>query len=161
MENTSISIKKHEYYMNLALSEAHKGILKGENFFGACIVLNEQLISCVHDKVYSNHDLSCHAEVMAIKAACGSQKTLDLSGATLYTTCEPCPICFTLCHNAKIRTIVYAMSIEEVKKHMRFSSTFSSKIMKKNLNSPIEIIGGILSKKAQEQISLWKKTRGI
>jgi tRNA(Arg) A34 adenosine deaminase TadA len=56
--------------------------------------------------MYSDFDPSAHAEIAAIRQACGRLKTVDLSGATLYSTLEPCPMCFWAMQEAKIGRLV-------------------------------------------------------
>ena len=54
-----------------------------------------------------------HAEINAIEQACATLKTLDLAGCVLYTTCEPCPMCFTAAHWAGLDRIVFGATIAD------------------------------------------------
>jgi len=58
--------------------------------------------------VTSTHDPTAHAEVVAIRAACAALRQFHLSGATLYTSCEPCPMCLAAAYWAHVGRIVYA-----------------------------------------------------
>jgi len=62
--------------------------------FGATVVRNGQTISVAHNTVLHNNDPTCHAEMNAIRAACQYLQCHDLSDCELYTTCEPCPMCW-------------------------------------------------------------------
>mmetsp|Transcript_15437 Transcript_15437/g.35252 ORF Transcript_15437/g.35252 Transcript_15437/m.35252 type:complete len:423 (+) Transcript_15437:74-1342(+) len=62
--------------------------------FGACIVKGGNIISCAHNSVLLDKDPTCHAEMNAIKQACKALQSHDLSDCELYTTCEPCPMCW-------------------------------------------------------------------
>jgi len=60
-----------------------------------------------------DHDPTAHGEVEAIRDACRRLKTLDLSGAELYTSCEPCPMCTSVIYLANISKLYYAASAED------------------------------------------------
>jgi guanine deaminase len=61
-----------------------------------------------------DHDPAGHAEVAAVRAACRLMGTLSLAGSSLYSSCEPCPICHTVAIAAQIDRIVYAAPKEWV-----------------------------------------------
>ncbi|HEO64204.1 MAG TPA: nucleoside deaminase, partial [Candidatus Omnitrophica bacterium] len=102
----------HDDFMRLAVSKAEHGIKAGQTPFGACIVKNGKVIVCQHNAVWQNTDITAHAEIAAIREACRKLNSIDLSGCTIYSTTEPCPMCFTAIHWAKISRIVYGTSIE-------------------------------------------------
>jgi tRNA(Arg) A34 adenosine deaminase TadA len=60
--------------------------------------------------VVESHDPTAHAEIAAIREACERLGTHDLSGCTLYTSCEPCPMCLGAIYWAGIDRVVYAAS---------------------------------------------------
>lgn len=76
--------------------------------FGAVIYKDGKLIAGGYNHVLANHDPSAHGEVQAIRAACQKLKTWDLSGAVLYTSCEPCPMCLMTAKWANISKIYFA-----------------------------------------------------
>lgn len=82
-----------EKYMRLALNEAQKAFDLGEVPIGAVVVFDGQVISAGHNMRESWHDATAHAEMLVIKAACLKLGRWRLSGATLYVTIEPCPMC--------------------------------------------------------------------
>ena len=59
------------------------------------------------------HDPSKHAEVLAIRMACKKKKTRTLEGCTLYTTCEPCPMCMGLILWSRIDRVVYGATLDD------------------------------------------------
>lgn len=102
--------------MRLAIDRALNGIHNGQTPFGACIVSRVgKVISCEHNVVWATTDITAHAEMHAIRSACKTQKSIDLSGCTIYSTNEPCPMCFSAIHWAKIKRIVYGTSIADAK----------------------------------------------
>jgi len=66
--------------------------------------------------VVSLNDPSAHGEVMAIRDACQNIHSFDLSGCTLYSSCEPCPMCLNTAKWANIKEIVYAATREDAEK---------------------------------------------
>jgi guanine deaminase len=95
-------------FLMLAIDVALEGMKAGGGPFGAVITRNGELISCTNNKVVLTHDPTAHAEVLAIREAASKLNTHDLSDCTLYTSCEPCPMCFGAIYWAGIKTVVYA-----------------------------------------------------
>lgn len=65
------------------------------------------------NRVTSSNDPTAHAEVTAIRAACAALGTFDLAGCTLYTSCEPCPMCLGAAYWAHVDAIVYGATRED------------------------------------------------
>jgi len=103
-------------YMCQAIAKARSGIAKGQSPFGACIVKDGKIVALEHNTVWKNCDPTAHAEVAAIRKAARKTGAINLSGCTIYSTCEPCPMCFSACHWARIGRIVYGARIEDAKK---------------------------------------------
>jgi guanine deaminase len=76
--------------------------------FGAVIVRGGETLSEGWNEVTSCNDPTAHAEVVAIRRACTAVNSFSLAGATLYTSCEPCPMCLASAYWARIERIVYA-----------------------------------------------------
>lgn len=90
--------------MKVAIDEAFKGIENNEGGpFGAVITKNGKIISKSHNEVIKNQDPTCHAEMIAIRRACAKLGTLNLSDCEIYSSCEPCPMCFSAIHWAKMK----------------------------------------------------------
>ena len=135
-------------YMRRAIEKAKEGILEGQTPFGACIVRKQEVLSCVHNVVWRTHDITAHAEIHAIREACRSLQTIDLSGSVIYSTCEPCPMCFSACHWARISKIVYGASIEDAEASGFHELPISNLRMKELGGSPVEIVEGFLREEA-------------
>ena len=100
------TMKLHEKYMWIAVCEARKNLCKVcGGPFGACIVKGGKVIAGARNTVLKN-DASCHAEINAIRLASKKLKTHDLSGCRIYSTTEPCPMCFSAIHWARIGSII-------------------------------------------------------
>lgn len=93
--------------MGLALEEARKAAEAGEIPVGAVLVMGDTIIARAHNERETTHDATAHAEVLAIRAACGKLGRWRLTDATLYVTLEPCPMCAGAIWNARIGRVVY------------------------------------------------------
>jgi len=76
--------------------------------FGAVVVMDGQMIGKGGNQVSSQNDPTAHAEIVAIRDACRNLGNFDLSGAELYATCEPCPMCLSAIYWANIKTVYYS-----------------------------------------------------
>lgn len=100
--------------MNEAIQEAYNGIKhKHGGPFGSIIVKDGQIVGRGHNMVIANHDPTAHGEVMAIRNACENLKTHDLTGCTLYTTAEPCPMCLGAILWANINKVYFGCNIND------------------------------------------------
>ncbi|MCQ2531251.1 MAG: nucleoside deaminase [Saccharofermentans sp.] len=101
-------------YMKLAIEEAYEGIKnKHGGPFGCVIVKDGQVVGRGHNRVLINHDATCHGEMEAIRDASLNLNSHDLSGASLYTTAAPCPMCKGAILWANIEKVYYGCSIED------------------------------------------------
>ena len=101
-------------FMRMAIKEAKKGIESHHGGpFGAVIVKDGKVVGKGHNQVLKNNDPTCHGEIMAIHKACKNLKTFDLSGCELYTTGEPCPMCYAAILWANIDKVYYGCTIQD------------------------------------------------
>lgn len=76
--------------------------------FGAVIVREGRILASSGNSVLRDNDPSAHAEVNAIRLACRAVNSPNLRGATLYSSCEPCPMCYATAYWARVENIFYA-----------------------------------------------------
>jgi tRNA(Arg) A34 adenosine deaminase TadA len=101
-------------YMQRAIEMGQKGMRAGAGGpFGAVVVRDGIILSEAHNGVFAHNDPTAHAEVQAIRAACQKIDHYQLEGATLYTTCEPCPMCLGAIYWARPARIVYACTRDD------------------------------------------------
>ncbi|MDI6737632.1 MAG: nucleoside deaminase [Nanoarchaeota archaeon] len=149
-----------EDFMRLAIKKTIQGIRKGQTPFGACIVKNGKVVVCEHNVVWKEGNPVMHAEVHAIRQASRKLKTIDLSGCVIYSTTEPCPMCYSAVHWARIKKIVYGASIADAKKAGFNELQISDKTMKRLAKDKIGIESGLLKKECVELFKIWKKHKG-
>ena len=97
-----------ERFMRLASELAFDNIDKGGGPFGAVIVRDGEIVSTGVNTVTLTNDPTAHAEVNAIRAACASEKTFSLKGCTVYSSCEPCPMCLSALYWAGVSAYITA-----------------------------------------------------
>lgn len=96
-------------FMKLALDEAYKGMRAEDGGpFGAAIVKDGKIIAIGHNEVIKTNDPTAHAEIVAIRKATKLLGRFDLSDCEIYSSCEPCPMCFSAIHWAKMKTLYFA-----------------------------------------------------
>lgn len=120
-----------EQFLRLAVDEALVGIRSGHGGpFGSVIVKDGEMISKGHNMVLCENDPTAHGEVTAIRSACKKMGTIDLTGCTLYTSSEPCPMCKAAICWAKVSKVVYAASMEEANSILGFKDQKMSDAMR-------------------------------
>lgn len=97
-------------HLQFALDVAEANVLNGGGPFGAVIVLPSGKTFVGVNRVTKNLDPTAHAEVTAIRKACEGVQNFSLEGATLFSSCEPCPMCLTACLWARIDKVYFAAS---------------------------------------------------
>lgn len=143
-------------FMEKAIQIAQQGISKGQSPFGCCITQNNQIIAIEHNHVWDHSDITAHAEVLAIRQACQKLNQIHLDQCLLFSTCEPCPMCFSAIHWARIPTIYYGATIEDAKLAGFNELLLSTQQILKLTHSSIQIHKGLLQKKCQNLFIEWK-----
>lgn len=101
-------------FMKVAIDLADANIESGNGGpFGACVVKNGVIVGRGANCVLKDNDPTAHAEVMAIRDACRSLQSYDLSGCELYTSCYPCPMCLSAIIWSNITTVYYGNTKED------------------------------------------------
>ncbi len=92
---------------------ATENVRAGGGPFGAVIVRGDRVVGEGVNRVTALHDPTAHAEVVAIRAAGHALQTHDLSGCTLFASCEPCPMCLGAILWARLDRIIFAATKED------------------------------------------------
>lgn len=102
-------------FMETAIRLSEESMEYGGGPFGAVIVRDGKVISMGANRVVPNNDPTAHAEMMAIRSACKKLGTFKLTGCTIYTSCEPCPMCLSALYWAGVSRICYGNTKEDAK----------------------------------------------
>ncbi len=94
-------------YMLAALAEAEAAAGRGEVPVGAVVVAGGQILARAGNRTRELNDPTAHAEMLAIRAACAALQSERLTGADLYVTLEPCPMCAAAISFARIRRLYF------------------------------------------------------
>ncbi len=104
-------IEARQEHMQLALTAAHQSKSNGDYGHGSVIVKDGHVIATGYETLKSAYDpVNGHAEIDAIRKACLSLQSPYLENCILYSTAEPCPMCMSACIWAKVDTVVYGIT---------------------------------------------------
>ncbi len=106
--------ERDEEFMHEAIALSRAGMERGDGGpFGCVIVKEGKVVGRGNNRVTSTNDPTAHAEVVAIRDACAKLNNFQLDGCTVYTSCEPCPMCLGALYWARPARIVYAATRED------------------------------------------------
>jgi guanine deaminase len=151
---------RDEHFMRLAVEQAKQGVRDGQSPFGAVIVKDGEVVCAVHNVVWATTDITAHAEVHALRVACERLGTIDLAGCTIYSSTEPCPMCFAAIHWANCDRIVFGTYIADADAAGFRELSISNEQMKSLGGSDVAVEGGVLRDEAQEAFDLFAEVSG-
>jgi guanine deaminase len=149
--------EQDKIFMREAIELSLKGMRNGEGGPFGCIVVNESgsIIGYGNNRVTSTNDPTAHAEVVAIRDACRNIGTFQLEGCTIYTSCEPCPMCLGAIYWARPARLVYACTRKDAA-----AIDFDDAFLYKELTQPIAkrkiLTIQVLRKEALVAFKEWK-----
>lgn len=153
-------MQKADKFMARAFKVALRGIKQSQSPFGAVIVKEGKIIAEAHNQVWKDTDSTAHAEMIAIKQACKKLKTIDLRGCQIYTTTEPCSMCFSAIHWARIDVIIYANTIGDAMEYGFNEIPISNYTLKEKGHLNTMIIGNFYRGKGLKLFETWRKKNG-
>jgi tRNA(Arg) A34 adenosine deaminase TadA len=142
--------------MRLAIEVTRRGIAAGQTPFGAVVVRGGDLVADGHNCVWRETDPTAHAEVVAIRRAAATLKTIDLSGCEMYTTCEPCPMCLSAIHWSKIDVVYYGATIADAQAAGFCELCVGAKVLASMGGSPLRVEAGPLQAECAALFTQWK-----
>lgn len=112
------------HFLQMAIAAATRGVetLTGGPF-GAVVTRSNKVLAVACNSVTSTHDPTAHAEVNAIREACAGLEEHELKDCTLYSSAEPCPMCFGAIYWARMKRVVFAADTD-VTAEYDFDDTF-------------------------------------
>lgn len=146
-----------EDFMREAIKLSLEHMQSGDGWpFGCVIVKNGEIVWRWRNKVISSNDPTAHAEVVAIRDACQNLKSFLLDDCEIYTSCEPCPMCYWAISWARIKKIYYGNTEKDAAVIGFDDSTFHDDI-KKDFDKRDIPVEQILRDEANEIFQEWEK----
>jgi tRNA(Arg) A34 adenosine deaminase TadA len=145
-------------FMWLAIRKTQEGIAAGQSPFGSVIVQGDKVVAATHNTVWRDTDPTAHAEVNCIRAAARALSTIALQGCTLYSTTEPCPMCLSAIHWAKIDRVVFGATIADATAAGFSELHVAAKTLAEMGKSPLRVESGLLREECADLFAQWKKS---
>ena len=147
---------KDKQFMCEAIRLADESVLRGGGPFGAVIVKDGEIIAGSSNSVTIDQDPTAHAEVNTIREACRKLGTFDLTGCTIYTSCEPCPMCLGAIYWARISRIYYGNTRKDAR-DIDFADDFIYEELDKPLTKRTVPIIPLLRDEALQTFRMWSE----
>lgn len=148
--------EQDKQFMREAIRLADESVRNGGGPFGAVIVKDGKIVAGSSNSVTLKNDPTAHAEVETIRQACRRLGTFDLSGCTIYTSCEPCPMCLGAIYWAHLDRIYYGNSRKDAR-DIDFADDFIYEEFERPLAARKVPIMPLLSEEAIKSFRLWKE----
>lgn len=149
-------MEQNKEFMRRAIALANGSVMKGGGPFGAVIVKDGEIIAEGSNSVTIQNDPTAHAEVTAIREACRRLGTFHLEGCTIYTSCEPCPMCLGAIYWAGIKQIFYGNTRKDAA-----DIGFADDFIYEELERPLELrrlpIRPMLREEALQSFRHWQE----
>lgn len=143
--------------MRLALEEAYKGLSRGHGGpFGACIVRGGKVLASGHNRVLKGRNPIWHAEMCAITDATRRLGTYLLEGCEIYSTTEPCVMCFAAINWARIGKVFFGTTVSDVKRLGFNELTISNRTLKRLGRSSVRVVPGFQRDACRELLRTWQ-----
>ena len=149
-----IITEQDKLFMREAIRLANESVERGGGPFGAVIVKDGERVAGSSNSVTIDNDPTAHAEVNTIREACRKLRTFDLSGCTIYTSCEPCPMCLGAIYWARIGKIFYGNTRKDAR-DIQFADDFIYEELERPLSERTVPIVPLLRAEALHTFRLW------
>lgn len=143
-------------FMKTAIELSVNNIKNNGGPFGAVIVKDGKIIAQAANSTAPDNDPTAHAEINAIRSACSALKTFDLSGCTIYSSCEPCPMCLGAIYWARINKIFYANTRTDAER-IGFDDSFIYDELKKPMQERAVPAIQIMNQEALKAFQAWQQ----
>ena len=145
-----------ETLMRAAIALARRGVLTGAGGpFGAVVVRHGRIVGRGWNRVVVDRDPTAHAEILAIRDACARLDSFRLTGCTLYSACEPCPMCLAATHWARIERIVFAAGSQDAAT-LGFDDRRIQRLLKESAGDSCLPMDQLMREQALEVFRLWR-----
>lgn len=142
--------------MQLAIEACREGLAQGQSPFGCAIAVGDFLLAKSHNTVVLSTDITAHAEINAIRAACQKSNDIFLAGAMVATTCEPCPMCMSALHWARVETVYYGATIADANNAGFNELQLPAAELLHLGGSSVQLIGEVQASECRQLFSEWQ-----
>jgi len=142
-------------WMAEALAEARKAAAEGEVPIGAVVVHDSRIVGRGRNARETRRDPTAHAEMLALQEAARALGRWRLTGATVYATLEPCPMCAGALVNARVDRLVYAVPDPKA----GAAGTLFDVVRDERLNHRLEVTAGVLGRECGELLTEFFRAR--
>lgn len=146
----------HEQLMRRAIALSEESVANGGGPFGAVIAKDGEIVAEASNQVTINSDPTAHAEVSAIREACRRLGRFDLSGCSIYTSCEPCPMCLGAIYWARLDKIYYANDRKDAAR-IGFDDEFIYEELALGMDERSKPSAVLLREEAKKAFGLWEQ----
>lgn len=143
--------------MQAAIAKCRQGIAEGQSPFGCAIWIDGQIVSVTHNRVVMDTDITAHAEIVAIREACRARGEILLEGAVVATTCEPCPMCMSALHWARVDTVYHGATIQDAVAAGFNELGVSAQSLLQQGGSQVRLVPEVLRAECQTLFDRWLK----
>jgi len=144
-----------DHLMTLAIDAARRGMRSGQSPFGCAIASPGGVVAVAHNQVLATTDVTCHAEINALRQACLAVGDVHLTGFTVATTCEPCPMCAAALHWARVGTVYYGASIADAAAAGFNELAVPAAELLRRGGSAVEIVPGVRAGECRDLFREW------
>lgn len=137
-----------KFFMEKAIELSVKAVEHGNEPFGAVLVKDGEIVYSNENQIYTRQDPTFHAEFGLIRRFCEETGITDLSGYTLYSSCEPCFMCCGAMVWTKLGRLVYGASDMDLCDILGVQGSECSKIVFENSGANIEVTAGVMREDA-------------
>ncbi len=135
-----MSADDDQRWLAAAIDLAVTNVGDGGGPFGAIVVRDGEVIGRGTNRVTAELDPTAHAEVVAIRMACRTISDFSLAGATVYASCEPCPLCFAAALWARVDRVVHAADRHDAARAGFDDATFHEVISVKGSTDLLDLV---------------------
>lgn len=141
--------------MQLAIETCQEGLAAGQSPFGCAVAVGDRVVARAHNTVVMTTDITAHAEMNAIRLANAELADIFLPGAIVATTCEPCPMCMSALHWARVDTVYYGASIADAATAGFNELQMPAAELLRRGESSVKLVGGALAPQCRELFDQW------
>ena len=146
--------------MRLAIEKCREGIANGNSPFGCAIARGDKLLAVSHNVVWATTDITAHAEITALREACKEAGDILLEDCIVAATCEPCPMCMSALHWARVSKVYYGATIADAEGAGFNELSLSADDLVRYGGSAVQLFAETRRDECRQLFAEWKAAEG-